>query len=72
MRASYVEHLRALQMRVTEQPQELHELTARIERLRERLKRGDPDMTPDEIQAAIRAEAKARDLAAWRRHQCQR
>ena len=63
MRASYVEHLRALQMREAERPQELQELTARIERLRDRLRRGDPDMTPDEIQAAIeRAEAKAREL----------
>ncbi len=36
---------------------------ARIERLKERLRRGDPDMTPDEVQAAIeRAEAKAREL----------
>lgn len=33
-------------------------LNARIERLRARLNRGDPDMTADEIQAAIeRAEA---------------
>jgi site-specific DNA recombinase len=63
MRASYVEFLRALQMREAERPQELQELTARIERLRERLRRGDPDMAPDEIQAAIeRAEAKAREL----------
>ncbi|HEY0942515.1 MAG TPA: recombinase family protein [Steroidobacter sp.] len=63
MRALYVEHLRALQMREAERPQELQELIARIERLRERLRRGDPDMTPDEIQAAIeRAEAKAREL----------
>jgi site-specific DNA recombinase len=63
MQASYIEHLRTLQARVTEQPKELQELTARIERLRERLKRGDADMTPDEIQAAIeRAEAKAREL----------
>lgn len=63
MQASYIEHLRTLQARVTEQPRELQELTARIERLRERLKRGDEDMTPDEIQAAIeRAEGKAREL----------
>src|SRR5262249_25284547 len=38
-------------------------LSRRIERLRDRGKRGDPDMTPDEIQAAIeRAEAKAEEL----------
>lgn len=48
---------------MTEQPRELQELNARIERLRERLNRGDADMTSDEIQAAIeRAEAKAREL----------
>jgi site-specific DNA recombinase len=63
MRASYVEHVRALQTRQVERPQELQELTARIERLRARLNSGDPDMAPDEIQAAIdRAEAKAREL----------
>lgn len=46
-------------------PAELQALDARIVRLRERLQRGDPDMTPDEIQAAIeRAEAKRRELAA--------
>lgn len=63
MRTSYLEHVRALQARVAERPQELQELTARIDRLRARLDQGDPDMTPDEIQAAIeRAEAKAREL----------
>lgn len=44
-------------------PQSLLELEARIARLRERLGRGDPDMTSDEIQAAIeRAEEKRREL----------
>ncbi|HEY0682268.1 MAG TPA: zinc ribbon domain-containing protein [Steroidobacter sp.] len=58
MRASYVEHLRAVQMRETQRPQELQ-----LDRLRARLNRGDPDMTADELQAAIeRAEAKAREL----------
>jgi hypothetical protein len=41
--------------------QELEALDARIERSRERLKGGDPDLTADELQAAIdRAEAKRR------------
>ena len=63
MQAAYIEHLRALQARMTEQPQELQELNARILGLRELLNRGDPDMGPDEIQAAIeRAEAKAKEL----------
>lgn len=47
----------------TEQPKELQEITARIERLRAGLKSGDPDLTIDELQAAIdEAEAK-RELA---------
>jgi hypothetical protein len=51
--------VRAMQTRAVEQPQELQELTATTERLRERLKQGDPDMAADEIQAAIdRASAK--------------
>jgi hypothetical protein len=38
-------------------------LDARIERLRERLRTGDPDLTPDELQVAIeRVEAKRREL----------
>src|SRR5579863_3292295 len=46
-------------------PRELVELTARIERLRERLQHGDPDMTADELQAAIdRAEEKRHELQA--------
>jgi hypothetical protein len=44
-------------------PAELQAIDARLERLRERLTTGDPDMEPDEIQAAIdRAEAKRREL----------
>jgi hypothetical protein len=36
---------------------------ARIARLHERLERGDPDLPPDELQAAIeRAEGKRREL----------
>jgi len=65
MQAYYAERLRAMRTRVTETPRELQELGARIERLRERLKKGDPDMPPDEIQAAIdRAETKRRELQA--------
>jgi site-specific DNA recombinase len=64
MQAYYLDRVRAMQTRVVEQPQELHELTARIERLRERLKQGDPDMTADEIQAAI-------DLATAKRKELQ-
>ncbi len=63
MQASYLDQVRATQTRVVEAPQELQELVARIERLRDRLRQGDPDMTADEIQAAIeRAEAKRSEL----------
>lgn len=49
--------------RSREMPQELRDLEARLDRLRRRLKDGDPDMAADEIQAAIeRAEAKRRQL----------
>lgn len=38
-------------------------LTARIDRLGERLRKGDPDMEPDEIKAALdRAEENRREL----------
>src|SRR6185437_7008312 len=57
------ERVRAMQARATEAPKELQELAARIERLRERLRQGDPDMTADELQAALdRAEGKRREL----------
>lgn len=49
--------------RAIEAPKALQELSARIVRLRERLERGDQDMTGDEIMAAIElAEAKRADL----------
>jgi ElaB/YqjD/DUF883 family membrane-anchored ribosome-binding protein len=49
--------------RSTEVPQELRESDARLDRLRKRLREGDPDMAADEIRAAIeRAEAKRRQL----------
>jgi DNA invertase Pin-like site-specific DNA recombinase len=63
MRAAYAERMRAVAARAGDLPRELEELDARIMRLRERLKAGDPDLTPDELQAAIdRAEAKRRQV----------
>lgn len=63
MRAAYAERMRTLAARAAVLPRELEELDARIMRLRERLKAGDPDLTPDELQAAIdRAEAKRRQV----------
>ena len=65
MQSYYAERLRAMQTRAAEAPKELQELTARIERLRERLKKGDPDMTADELQAGIeRAEQNRQELEA--------
>jgi site-specific DNA recombinase len=59
----HVEHVRKSIARAGQRPRELNELIARIERLRERLKAGDPDMATDELQAAIdRAEAKRQEL----------
>lgn len=63
MQTYYAERMRSKEVRVVEIPRELQELAARIERLRERLRAGDPDLPPDELQAAIeRAEAKRRAL----------
>jgi hypothetical protein len=58
-------HIRVrTKMRAVEQPHELAELDARIARLRKRLTAGDPDMTPEEVQAAVdRAERKRRERA---------
>jgi site-specific DNA recombinase len=65
MQHYYAERLQAMQTRASAAPRELQEIAARIERLRERLVKGDPDMPADEIQAAIdRAEAKRQELAA--------
>jgi site-specific DNA recombinase len=63
MEAYYLERLRVLEARDVDCPRELQELSARIARLKERLRCGDPDMTADELQAAIdRAEMKWREL----------
>jgi DNA repair exonuclease SbcCD ATPase subunit len=63
MRGYFSERVQATEARATEVPRELEELEARITRLRARLKRGDPDMPEDELQAAIdRAEERRREL----------
>jgi site-specific DNA recombinase len=63
MEAYYREKLSLHAAKAVEAPRNLSELEARIARLRERLRRGDPDMAPDEIQAALeRAESKRREL----------
>jgi len=53
MQAYYAERVRAMQTRASEVPRELEELTVRIERLRERLRKGDPDITADELEGAL-------------------
>jgi site-specific DNA recombinase len=63
MQDYFSDRVRSMQTQALELPRELQELAARITRLREPLKNGDPDMPADELQAAIdRAEAKRREL----------
>jgi site-specific DNA recombinase len=65
MQRYYSERMRDAHARLVEVPRELREIDARIERLQERLRAGDPDLDPDEIEAVIaRAQAKRRELAA--------
>jgi site-specific DNA recombinase len=63
MQDYFSDRMRSMQAQAIELPHELQELAARIVRLRERLKNGDPDMPADELQAVIeKAEAKHREL----------
>ena len=67
MQAYYAQRVRETEQSACEAPRELAELTSRIERLRERLRQGDPDMPADELEAAIaRAEGKRAELEAQR------
>jgi DNA invertase Pin-like site-specific DNA recombinase len=61
--SEFARRMQEREQRATALPRELQELDERLARLRNRLRDGDPDMAPDEIQLAI-AEAKRRDLAA--------
>lgn len=63
LQRAYAAHMDAQASRFAVAPQELQALDARLARLRARLQAGDPDMTGDEIQAAIdRAQAKREEL----------
>jgi hypothetical protein len=63
MQQLYRARVKALQVKAHEAPKALTDLTARIERLRERLREGDPDLAHPELLAAIeRAELKKREL----------
>ena len=53
MRAAYAERMREIAARAETLPREIQELDARITRLHERLKAGDPDLAADELQAGI-------------------
>lgn len=64
MQMSLLERIHKTKTRAAEQPRELMELDARIARLRKRMAAGDPDITPDELRAALDlAERKRRELA---------
>jgi site-specific DNA recombinase len=53
MQRMFLERVRSEQTRAAEAPKELQALDARIARLHERQRVGDPDMTADELQAVI-------------------
>lgn len=53
MQRAYVEHVTKLQKQATVAPKEIQAIDDRVQRLRERQRRGDPDMTADELQVVI-------------------
>jgi len=68
LQKQFNERVAAAAQRDMDAPRELAELDARLDRLRKRLRNGDPDMTDDEVQAAIdRAQTKRQQLAATSR-----
>ena len=65
MQGEYAALMAARDAHSEQVPQELRELDERIARLRKRLRDGDPDITEDELQAALdRAQVKRQVLAA--------
>jgi molybdenum cofactor biosynthesis enzyme len=61
---SLLERMHKTKKQAAEQPHELIEIDARTARMRKRMAAGDPDITPDELRAALdRAEYKRRELA---------
>ncbi len=65
MRRYFAERMKAVRAKDSERPQELADLDARISRLRVRLKSGDPDLSRDDITAAIeRVEAQRAEIEA--------
>jgi site-specific DNA recombinase len=65
MQAMFIEQVRARAGQVEHRPRQLAELDARIERLRQRQRSGDPDLAADELEGAIaRALEKRKELEA--------
>jgi DNA invertase Pin-like site-specific DNA recombinase len=63
MRRYFAERIKAQRAEETERPKELADLDSRLSRLRTRLKSGDPDLSRDDISAAIeRVESQRREL----------
>ncbi len=63
MRELHSNHMKVQAERVDAIPTEIKAISDRISRMKDRLSAGDPDLEPDEIQAAIdRAEQKRQEL----------
>jgi hypothetical protein len=67
LQAAFLKSQRAEHTKATQAPTEMKAIEERIERLRGRLRHGDPDLAPDEIEAALaKAEEKRRSLLTTR------
>jgi hypothetical protein len=65
LQSAFLTSQRAEQTKTTQVPAEMQVIEERIERLRARLRNGDPDLAPDELEAAlVKAEEKRRSLLA--------
>jgi site-specific DNA recombinase len=63
LQAAYLQCQRSEQSKAAQAPAEMQAIDERIERLRARLRNGDPDLAPDELEAALsKAEEKRRLL----------
>jgi len=68
MQRYYQARMKEIRSKVADQPRELAELDKRIERLRTRLRTGDPDLTPSDLISAIeRLEAQRKGLLEMRK-----
>jgi predicted RNase H-like nuclease (RuvC/YqgF family) len=62
LQTEYESRLKAKESTATEAPRKVQELDERIQRLKARLKNGDRDMTPDELQQRLRRQ----NRSAWK------